>query len=216
MSEPYPVGYPSIPNLPDPNFVGAQQRNTDDLRMGIGVAQGAAAAAAARTWIPTVTSLPGSPINGQECFYVADATNGRTWHLKYRSAASGSYKWDVVGGSPLTKYRVGGHLVAADGQYDYINFTLPLAGDYLLGCDILGSSVVAAQYFTGTLKVDSLGTVDPAFGISYSAGYSTTTGRNNAPFVGVATADTARLMLFASNDSSFTYGALFAMPVRVG
>lgn len=52
------------------------------------------------TAIPTrVTSLPGSPIDGQEIYYVADATNGVVWHLRY-NASGGTYKWEFVGGPP--------------------------------------------------------------------------------------------------------------------
>ena len=51
-----------------------------------------------------VTSLPASPIDGQEIYYGADATNGIIWHLRYRSASSSSYKWEYIGGSALTSY----------------------------------------------------------------------------------------------------------------
>jgi microcystin-dependent protein len=60
-----------------------------------------------------VTTLPSSPIDGTEVYYQSTiagtgggATNtmadvGAVWHLRYRSAASGSYKWEMVGGSAL-------------------------------------------------------------------------------------------------------------------
>src|SRR4029077_6354783 len=47
---------------------------------------------------PLVTSLPGSPVDGQECYYQADATAGIVWHLRYRAAATGPYKWEYLGG----------------------------------------------------------------------------------------------------------------------
>lgn len=50
---------------------------------------------------PLVTSLPASPTDGQEVYFVADATNGIIWHLRYRAAAPGSYKWEFVGGPPM-------------------------------------------------------------------------------------------------------------------
>ena len=55
-----------------------------------------------------VTSLPGSPIDGQIIYYNADATNGNVWHLRYRSASSSAYKWEFVGGSRLLSTAVGG------------------------------------------------------------------------------------------------------------
>jgi hypothetical protein len=33
-----------------------------------------------------VTALPATPVDGQECHFVADATNGVVWHMKYRAA----------------------------------------------------------------------------------------------------------------------------------
>jgi len=47
-----------------------------------------------------VSSLPGSPADGQEVYYLADAANGIVWHLRYRTAATGSYKWEVLGQPP--------------------------------------------------------------------------------------------------------------------
>src|SRR3954451_5923766 len=47
---------------------------------------------------PIVTSLPATPVDGQECNYLADATNGVMWHLVYRAADA---KWYYTGGPPL-------------------------------------------------------------------------------------------------------------------
>lgn len=82
---------------------------------------------------PEVTALPSSPIDQQECVYVADATAGAKWHFRYRSASASSYKWERVGGSPLTGF------VAATfttGSANYVDLTggpsltIPLEGDY--------------------------------------------------------------------------------------
>lgn len=85
---------------------------------------------------PTVvTSLPGSPTDGQEVYYVADAANGVLWHLRYRAAASGSFKWEFLGGTEL--YASNDTLQTAITSATYIaptapiSLTLPLAGDYM-------------------------------------------------------------------------------------
>ena len=49
-----------------------------------------------------VTSLPATPTDGQEVYYLADAANGVIWHLRYRAAATGAFKWEFVGGPPLS------------------------------------------------------------------------------------------------------------------
>lgn len=54
-------------------------------------------------WLPRVTAIPSSPVDGMEIYY-ADATmlsNLNGWHLKYVSAAAGLNKWFFVGGSSL-------------------------------------------------------------------------------------------------------------------
>jgi len=93
-------------------------------------------------WVPamgatpgTVTSLPSSPTDGQEVYYVADATNGVVWHLRYRAGSSSSYKWEFVGGAELRAEVATGETVAVGASYiDFATVgptvTAPLAGDY--------------------------------------------------------------------------------------
>lgn len=83
-----------------------------------------------------VTSLPGSPIDGQQCYYQADATNGIIWHLRYRSASSSAYKWEFVGGPSLYDH-VDALEGSSSGTYGNLattgpQITVPLAGDYLV------------------------------------------------------------------------------------
>ena len=87
-----------------------------------------------------VTSLPGSPTDGQEVYYQADDANGLIWHLRFRSTASGgnaTYPWEFVGGSRLSSTAAGGFTTTAASWGDLVsgtapNFSLPLAGDYHL------------------------------------------------------------------------------------
>jgi hypothetical protein len=85
---------------------------------------------------PRVTALPTSPIDGQECYLVADAANGVIWHLRY-NAASASYKWEVVGGSPLAVEVAGAYETTSSGTYVALatagpSITLPVAGDWVI------------------------------------------------------------------------------------
>lgn len=48
--------------------------------------------------IPTVTTLPVSPFNGQEIYYAFDTAAGIKWHFRYNSSSSSPYKWEFVGG----------------------------------------------------------------------------------------------------------------------
>lgn len=83
-----------------------------------------------------VTALPGSPADGQEVYFQADATNGIYWHLRYRSGSASAYKWEFVGGAPLAVESLAISTVVGavpniwGVQTTQLNVTLPLAGDY--------------------------------------------------------------------------------------
>jgi hypothetical protein len=82
-----------------------------------------------------VSALPTSPQDGDECYFqsAAMATDGVIWHLRYR-AASASYKWEFLGGSPLlstataTLSLSNGWLAYPTGQ-----LAVPLTGQYRIG-----------------------------------------------------------------------------------
>lgn len=85
---------------------------------------------------PRVTSLPSNPVDGQECYFVADATAGVVWHLRYNAASASPYKWEVVGGSELSAsvQTTAGELTTSTTYADITtpgpSIALPLAGDY--------------------------------------------------------------------------------------
>lgn len=61
--------------------------------------------------VPLVTALPSSPVDGQEIYLqtAAMATAGVIWHLRYNASSSSPYKWECVGGPPLTtEVEIGG------------------------------------------------------------------------------------------------------------
>lgn len=93
--------------------------------------------------IPLVTSLPGSPYDGQEVVYLADSANGITWHLKYRSASASTHKWEFIGGSPLISMIDTSEAITTTWQNlatDGPSITIPRAGDYRLNASCQGSS----------------------------------------------------------------------------
>lgn len=111
----------------------------------------------AATAAPTrVTSLPGSPVDGQEIVYVADATNGIIWHLRYNAGSASSFKWEAVGEQqPLVQERVGGNTFGTDESTTSTTYTtlttttdqitVPLAGDY----NVEGSAVALLPTSSG-------------------------------------------------------------------
>jgi hypothetical protein len=102
--------------------------------------------------VPVVTALPTSPVHGQEIEFIADATNGVRWRLRYNAYSASAYKWEMVGGSDLL-----GEVVADQGfsSTTYVDLgtvgpdiTVPLAGDYDL--------TVGATFYSGAANVNGL------------------------------------------------------------
>lgn len=91
--------------------------------------------------IAFVSVLPSSPTDATEIYFqtTAMATDGVVWHLRYRSASSSAYKWEVVGGSGLlvttaNEDTMSGNSNSPDAGYventTTTRLTMPLAGDY--------------------------------------------------------------------------------------
>jgi len=85
---------------------------------------------------PLVTSLPASPVDGQECI-LCDSLSAPTyqWHLKY-VAAKASNKWVFIGGPPKIAVVA---TAEATSSATFValatagpSFTIPVAGDYII------------------------------------------------------------------------------------
>ena len=93
------------------------------------------------------TTLPASPTDGQEYDYIADATNGIIWRLRYRSASASTHKWELIGGAFLSAFlnETQAVTIAVANGYQFVtkspSLTIPVAGDYTvaLGCEYLWS-----------------------------------------------------------------------------
>jgi hypothetical protein len=88
------------------------------------------------------TTPPATPVDGQLWAYPADTTNGVIWLFRYRTAAT-TYKWEYVGGSPLTSAVSTLETTTTTGSYVNLatvgpSVTVPRAGFYLT----TGSAVI--------------------------------------------------------------------------
>jgi len=95
---------------------------------------------------PLVSSLPASPTDGQEVYYLADSVDGTVWHLRYRAASASAYKWEMIGGGPLSKYVASSQVVASTSFLDLTagpTMTIPLAGRYMVQLAASGSNTAA-------------------------------------------------------------------------
>lgn len=114
--------------------------------------------------VPLVALLPSAPTDGQVVAYLADATNGIVWMLKYRASSASAYKWEFLGGSDLfaevpTAESTASITYAAMATAGPA-ITLPLAGDYDVahGANIWNNTVV--RWMSMSYDIGGTGAVD--------------------------------------------------------
>jgi hypothetical protein len=175
----------------------------------------------------TVSSLPGSPIDGQIIYYEANATDGIIWQLRYRSASASAYKWEFIGGSPLYKQFLYDGIASSGASYASfstpVTVTTPLAGDYVYKFGAGGAGPNAGyDIFIGL----SIGGATPSIGAGTSIyNYNAATGAQHMRWstvleykkTGVSaltTAETKYLHNAANGNIANPYVSV--IPVRVG
>jgi len=123
--------------------------------------------AAGITTPAVVAALPGSPVDGQQIYLLADATNGVVWHLRYRAASASAYKWEFVGGGLLqvtnsatrTGTSAGISSTMAIGAVAGNTVTVPLAGDYDIDVLIVNYSTPTSVSFGANVVTTAAPTV---------------------------------------------------------
>lgn len=171
-----------------------------------------------------VTSLPASPADGQECHYLADNANGLVWHLRYRAASSSAYKWEVVGGSPLTQ-QVDALVTSTSSTFTALaggpSITVPLAGDYLVGIGATTSLNASSQstymtYTVGAVAADNTDGINLAQPTSVIGTWASLahTRRKNA--IAAAAALVAVYAATGGGTGSWQWRWMNVMPIRVG
>jgi hypothetical protein len=174
---------------------------------------------------PFVTVLPVAPVDGQEVSFVADATAGIVWHLKYRAADPSAYKWQYIGGPVLaSEANAGaGHTTSATAftttTFADISITLPLAGDYQMDFTTVVNNFIAS---VGDFRIVPLVAGVSPMGVGI-ANYCNATWYQqfNGRALAFGKAKNALAQLgFLSAATSVTFQSserhLFVTPVRVG
>jgi hypothetical protein len=173
---------------------------------------------------PTVTALPASPVDGQQIYYLADATNGIVWHLRYRASSSSAHKWEHVGGGEVVLGPSGSigtsstSFVAFTGAPTYAP---PLPGDYRVQWGgFVQVSVNVQLNMVFTIAKNGAPYADP----QYSAQQVSTAlwgGGDTSKVVrlnDLLATDVLSIMVRvnSANNGSFSNGWLNIKPVRVG
>jgi len=178
---------------------------------------------------PRVTALPTSPYDGMEVVYLADATNGIAWNLKYRAASASAYKWEFIGGMPLEA------LIEAAGTRTVANafgdlgsgagptITVPLGGDYVVDVHAVANAIGAAAgnlYAVGPSKNGAAPAAPNGWAqwITPGANYIMSMVDIAEQFLAMTAGDTLRPMYYAqaSTTSQFQNRRITAVPRRVG
>lgn len=98
------------------------------------------------------TTLPASPVDGQQAILVDSITNpAYQWLFRYNAGSTSAYKWEFIGGPPIFIYPAG---FTPSGTAAYLTDTavastvnVPRAGEYIgHAMTTVGASGASAQY----------------------------------------------------------------------
>jgi len=124
------------------------------------------------------TSLPGSPVDGQEYVLVDGTTPSYQWRFRYNAGSTSAYKWEFVGG-PAAIVDVLTDEGTASTTYTNLattgpQFTLPRAGDYRAEFDAESYSSTSAVLNVVAVQVGAAATADGDGSVGYIASASNT------------------------------------------
>ena len=171
------------------------------------------------------TTLPGSPVNGQEAILV-DSLTAPTyqWRFRYNAGSASAYKWEFIGGSDAshaiaTQEALGTASAWANLATNGPLIVVPRAGEYRASYSVLGvnSDVNSATVYAG-IAVGDTDTFDYGGGqcwfINGVAGSVPASGEVKTT---LAAGDTLKLRYFSSNavSKAFANRNLHVRPVRV-
>jgi hypothetical protein len=114
------------------------------------------------TALPTTSPSGGALYDGQECYYLADATNNVVWHLKYKTSTA---KWHYVGGPPLYAETTNQDSTGSTGAYIALgnagpSIPIPLAGTYMVSQGAVHNSNTASANSYMSYDIGATGAVD--------------------------------------------------------
>lgn len=163
--------------------------------------------------------LPAAPVDGQECFYLADSAAGIVWHLKYRAGSASPYKWEYVGGASLSAEVLTGESTAS-GLFTALttpgpSVTVPVAGDYEYEHDFQGSNDTTGGLAIQALKLGAAATSDDDSAVAATLNAAPTKGREVTGIAAGAVL-TCQYRTNGTGTASFLRRWLRVRPVRVG
>jgi hypothetical protein len=170
------------------------------------------------------TTLPGSPLDGQE-FTLVDSTTAATyqWKFRYNAGSSSSLKWECVGGVPFQN-RVDTQENTASGTYVALTtvgptFTAPRSGDYLVDFGFQAIAVAAGP--ANTIGGLFLNGVDQSINVQQtlagSGAGNVVTASARKRIISATVGDVLTMRYFVSNsvNTGFFQRNFQVIPIRV-
>lgn len=183
---------------------------------------------ASQTVVPFATALPATPPDGYEVALQVDTAAAYggpyIWHCRYRAATAGSYKWHVMGGSPLYAGIDTTEGMASSTPADLAtvgpSIVLPFSGDYdmKIECDGANNSGVPA-YARMHLNVGGSTSANDAITVYLAAGAGPVASISKTlRKTGVAATTTVKATYAAPSSTAvlFSLRKLRVTPLRLG
>jgi hypothetical protein len=170
------------------------------------------------------TSLPASPVDGQEAVLVDSIVNPTyQWRFRYNAGSSSAYKWEFVGGSPAINEVLPQENTLSNVYVDLATvgpqLTAPRAGEYVIAYGAMTMEGASGQYAILSPKLGAAA----VSGNDYIATYSAAGGATEAAISRsirrtLAAGDLVKLQYqttLATINAYFRFRWLTLVPVRV-
>lgn len=166
------------------------------------------------------TTLPSSPVNGQEAILV-DSTTAPSyqWRFRYNSGSSSSYKWEFIGGPPIVASVAANETTGSTSYADLStagpSITVPRAGSYIIDQYVEINAASVYHYSSPSIGGAAAADADRA-----QFGSAANLDRVNASRLGLvktcAASDVVKLQYrVASGTGAWANRVLIITPVRV-
>jgi len=170
------------------------------------------------------TTLPASPVDGQEAILVDSVTNPTyQWRFRWNAGSSSAYKWEFVGGSPASNEITTAETLATTGGYADLatvgpRIFVPRAGDYdvIAGCSYYHSLANQGAIVAVINMRTSAGAGQSTYASASQAAQGTTGGVPSGRGNGLAANDELRLRYYLNAATgTFAFRWLKVTPIRV-
>ena len=179
---------------------------------------------AAITGTTIVTSLPGSPADGDEVYLkLGSGDTAILWHMKYDSSITDSYKWRYLGGPPLFSYTATSEN-RNSGTYAVLSslpsVTLPGIGVYEFSHGFDSTKSGAATWGIQSVMTNGSTPADDADAVQYKPVGNDSAGNVYFVFIrtvsSIATSAAATCVYRTGASTDFSKRWLSVRPVRLG